>query len=72
MRLANNASNNSNGNIIAPKQQRLVLAYGINDCEGAATYIDLDVVEGLLQDVPSGKEVIDLLMPLPPIPPPPS
>ena len=44
---------------------KLVLAYGINDCEGAATYLDLNVVEGLLRDVPSGKEVIDLMMPPP-------
>lgn len=43
--------------------ETLVLAYGINDCEGAATYIDMDVVQGLLRDVAQGKEVIDFLEP---------
>jgi hypothetical protein len=42
----------------------LALAYGINDCEGAATKLDLSVVENLLRDVPQGKEVIDLMKPL--------
>ena len=42
----------------------LALAYGINDCEGAATHLDLAVVEGLLRDVPEGKEVVDVMMPL--------
>jgi len=42
----------------------LVLAYGINDCEGVATYLDLAVVEDLLLDVPKGKEVVDFMMPL--------
>eukprot|EP00535_Pseudo-nitzschia_heimii_P004395 CAMPEP_0197189094 /NCGR_PEP_ID=MMETSP1423-20130617/19155_1 /TAXON_ID=476441 /ORGANISM="Pseudo-nitzschia heimii, Strain UNC1101" /LENGTH=460 /DNA_ID=CAMNT_0042641127 /DNA_START=171 /DNA_END=1553 /DNA_ORIENTATION=+ len=41
----------------------LALAYGINDCEGAATRLDLAVIEGLLRDVPEGKEVVDLMMP---------
>lgn len=39
----------------------LALAYGINDCEGAATYIDMEMVESLLRKVPQGKEVVDLL-----------
>eukprot|EP00934_Nitzschia_sp_Nitz4_P006230 Nitzschia sp. Nitz4//scaffold210_size37948//15524//16588//NITZ4_007689-RA/size37948-processed-gene-0.40-mRNA-1//1//CDS//3329541927//6220//frame0 len=39
----------------------LALAYGINDCEGAATYVELATVEELLHEVPRGKEVIDLL-----------
>merc|ERR1712238_382565 len=42
----------------------LALAYGVNDCEGAATYLDLAVVEDLLLDVPKGKEVVDFMMPL--------
>lgn len=42
----------------------LAVAYGINDCEGAASYLDLSVVEGLLRDVPEGKEVVDLIRPL--------
>lgn len=41
----------------------LALAYGINDCEGAATYVDLLTVETLLRPVPKGKEVVDLLAP---------
>jgi hypothetical protein len=42
----------------------LVIAYGINDCEGAATHIKLDQVEAMLRDVPQGKEVVDLMEPL--------
>lgn len=45
-------------------QSTLAIAYGINDCEGAATYLDLAIVENLLRDVPKGKEVVDLMMPL--------
>jgi hypothetical protein len=41
----------------------LAVAYGINDCEGAAAYLDLSMVESLLRDVPIGKEVVDLMMP---------
>lgn len=39
----------------------LVLGYGINDCEGAAMYLDLAMVEGLLREVPEGKEVVDFM-----------
>ena len=42
----------------------LALAYGINDCEGAATFLELSTVEALLREVPQGKEVVDLMMPL--------
>ena len=42
----------------------LALAYGINDCEGAALHLDLAFVDGLLKDVPEGKEVVDFMMPL--------
>jgi hypothetical protein len=45
--------------------QKLVLSYGINDCEGAVSYVDMGVLEVLLRDVPPGKEVVDLLAPLP-------
>jgi hypothetical protein len=45
-------------------KQVLALAYGINDCEGAAVYIDMDQVDWLLRDVPEGKEVLDLMAPL--------
>mmetsp|Transcript_43344 Transcript_43344/g.105046 ORF Transcript_43344/g.105046 Transcript_43344/m.105046 type:complete len:547 (-) Transcript_43344:24-1664(-) len=44
----------------------IVMAYGINDCEGAATYLELSTVESLLRNVPEGKEVVDLMMPLTP------
>lgn len=40
---------------------KVVLAWGINDCEGAAGTIDVSVVEGMLRDVPEGKEVVDFM-----------
>ena len=39
----------------------VILAYGINDCEGAAVYVDRAVVDGLLRAVPDGMQVVDLL-----------
>ena len=39
----------------------VILAYGINDCEGAAVHVDKVVVNELLRSVPEGKEVIDLM-----------
>ncbi len=42
----------------------LALAYGINDCEGAALHLDLAFVDGLLENVPEGKEVVDFMMPI--------
>jgi hypothetical protein len=39
----------------------LVVAYGINDCEGAIVTIDMKVIEKLLLPVQDGLEVIDLL-----------
>lgn len=39
----------------------VILAYGINDCEGAMVHVDRTVVENMLQNVPEGKEVIDLM-----------
>ena len=41
-----------------------VIAYGINDCEGAAIYLEMDRIEELLKLVPDGKEVVDLMSPL--------
>jgi len=41
-----------------------VIAYGINDCEGAAVYLEMDRVNQLLQPVEVGKEVVDLMQPL--------
>lgn len=40
---------------------KVVLAWGINDCEGAAGTIDVTAVEGLLRDVAEGKEVVDFM-----------
>eukprot|EP00541_Cyclophora_tenuis_P018868 CAMPEP_0116558110 /NCGR_PEP_ID=MMETSP0397-20121206/9625_1 /TAXON_ID=216820 /ORGANISM="Cyclophora tenuis, Strain ECT3854" /LENGTH=190 /DNA_ID=CAMNT_0004083665 /DNA_START=143 /DNA_END=715 /DNA_ORIENTATION=+ len=40
----------------------VVIAYGINDCEGAVVKLDLSSqVETLLQDVQEGKQVVDLM-----------
>jgi hypothetical protein len=41
-----------------------VIAYGINDCEGAAIYLEMERIEELLEPVPEGKEVVDLMYPL--------
>ena len=41
-----------------------VIAYGINDCEGAAVYMEMDRVNQLLRPVQEGKEVVDLMEPL--------
>ena len=40
---------------------QVVLAWGINDCEGAVGTISIDVVNRLLRDVPAGKEVVDMM-----------
>ena len=42
----------------------IALTYGINDCEGAATYIDMKTIDSILRDVPKGMEVSDMLEPL--------
>ena len=42
----------------------MALTYGINDCEGAATYIAMKTINDLLRDVPEGMEVSQLLEPL--------
>jgi hypothetical protein len=39
----------------------IVITYGINDCEGAATHVKLDQVDAMLRDVPKGKEVVDVM-----------
>jgi hypothetical protein len=46
------------------KEDYAVIAYGINDCEGAAVYLSMDRVNQLLRPVPQGKEVVDLMEPL--------
>lgn len=48
------------------KRDRLVLSYGINDCEGATRFLDWSYIDYLLQPVPlhhdrPNHEVIDLL-----------
>jgi len=45
-------------------ENTLALAYGINDCEGAARYLSMSAVNDLLTPVPEGKEVVDLMQPL--------
>jgi hypothetical protein len=40
---------------------RLLLSYGINDCEGAALFLDMTVVQKLLLPVTPGMEVGDLM-----------
>jgi len=40
---------------------QLIIGYGINDCEGAITSIDLRSVKELLRPVPKGKQVRDLM-----------
>eukprot|EP00978_Attheya_sp_CCMP212_P013039 scaffold32535_cov44-Attheya_sp.AAC.6 len=40
---------------------RLLLSYGINDCEGAALFLDMNVVQKLLLPVSPGMEVGDLM-----------
>lgn len=38
-----------------------VISYGINDCEGAGVYVDVKVVEKMLQPVQEGQQVVDLM-----------
>lgn len=49
---------------IDPDSKQVVIAYGINDCEGAAVRVDLERVERMLKPVQRGQEVIDLMSPL--------
>mmetsp|Transcript_3216 Transcript_3216/g.7530 ORF Transcript_3216/g.7530 Transcript_3216/m.7530 type:complete len:507 (+) Transcript_3216:91-1611(+) len=42
----------------------LALAYGINDCEGAARYLSMSTVNDLLRPIPEGMEVVDMMKPL--------
>jgi len=41
---------------------RLLLSYGVNDCEGIATFLDMAAVHDLLLDA-DGMEVVDLMAP---------
>lgn len=40
---------------------KLLVSYGINDCEGAAFYLEMQEVQRLLQNVSEGQEVVDLM-----------
>jgi len=40
---------------------KLLISYGINDCESATFFLGMDVVHKLLQEVKDGKQVIDLM-----------
>jgi hypothetical protein len=40
---------------------KALLAYGINDCEGAAAHVDMQIVEEMLRPVKEGQEVLDLM-----------
>jgi hypothetical protein len=43
------------------KDGKLLISYGINDCEGAAFYLDMQEVQQLLLNVSEGQEVVDLM-----------
>lgn len=40
---------------------KVVIAYGINDCEAGAVYVDLRVVEDMLKPVKEGQQVLDVM-----------
>jgi hypothetical protein len=40
---------------------KVLLAYGINDCEGAIVNVDVSIVEEMLRPVKDGQEVLDLM-----------
>jgi len=40
---------------------KLLISYGINDCESASFFLDMDHVQGLLRDVKDGDEVVNLM-----------
>lgn len=39
-------------------RRQIVIAYGINDCEGAVVHVDWETVQGLLLPVPKGSQVV--------------
>jgi len=43
------------------KHGKLLISYGINDCEGAAFFLDMQVVQDLLLDIGDANEVVDLM-----------
>ena len=40
---------------------KLLISYGINDCEGATFFLGMDRVQELLIDVQEGSEVVTLM-----------
>lgn len=40
---------------------KLMISYGINDCEAAILFVDFDLVEDLLLPVNQGEEVVDVM-----------
>ena len=53
------SSSSSSSNI--QDESTVVVAYGINDCEGAVVTFPKKQVNALLRDVPDGHEVVDLM-----------
>jgi hypothetical protein len=51
-----------------PATEQVILAYGINDCEGAITTMDLGMVRSMLKPVAAGKQVVDFMLPLKAVP----
>ena len=45
-------------------RHRVLIAYGINDCEAAVQVFDLSVVQQFLRPVSNGQQVVDFMMPL--------
>lgn len=41
--------------------EKVVIAYGINDCEGAVVHVDMKVVQEMLLPVKEGQQVLDLM-----------
>ena len=44
---------------------RLLISYGINDCEAASLFVEMSYVQDLLQEVPDGNQVVHLMEDLP-------
>jgi hypothetical protein len=54
----------SSGLEVTENGQRVVLAYGINDCEAAVTTVPWTTVADLLRPVAAGQQVVDLMQAL--------
>jgi len=65
------SKNTSDGDIIqfasgldlvgSDTEGKLLVSYGINDCESASIFLNMDYVQGLLHDVEDGDEVINVM-----------